>query len=415
MRSDGVAILIIGTELTEGIIQDSHAKFLTSRLTELFFHVNEIVTIADDNSINEILSKLVNKHSVIIVTGGLGPTGDDMTRNSIAELAHVPLVKDEESFERLYKKVGERIHGANEKQAWFPKGFTPIVNPYGTADAFYGYCGSSLLFALPGPPREAHPLFEDEVVNILIRLNNIKVEKREEYSTFLIPEAKLEDACNIVDPTLNWGTRFQDYKISLFLSGGDKARRENAIVKLKGILGSQLLLDGNVDILNLVTEKLCSKGETVSVAESCTGGFLAKLLTDKGGSSLYFKGGVVSYSESVKKNLLGVRESTIREFGQVSEECAVEMAEGVLKLINSDYSVSVTGVAGPGESEGKKVGTVCFSIASKKYQSYSVKLEFMSISRDATRRRACVAGLLLLNEYIDKMGLVDIKGGWPYI
>lgn len=415
MKDDGASIIIIGTELTEGIIQDSHAKFLTSYLTQLYYHVNEIVTVADDNSIEEILSKLVKHNRLIIITGGLGPTSDDMTRSSIAEVSGVALERDQESWDRLYKRVGERIHGANEKQTYFPQGFTPIVNPRGTADGFYGYADKALIIALPGPPREAHPLFESEVIPLLRKLNNIKEEKREEYSTFLIPESRLEEATLEADNSLNWGTRFQDFKISLFLSGGTEVKRRAAIEKLRALVGKQLIQEGEVDAFSSLEDLLLEQKATIGTAESCTSGLLGKLLTDKAGASNYYKGGIISYSAEVKINVLKVSPKTVEEFGVISCECAKEMAEGALNVLSTDYAISITGVAGPDKSEDKEVGTLCFGFASKLYPTVTVKLQFMSISRDAIRRRACVAACILMKEYIQSKGIVDIESSWSYI
>lgn len=414
MQDDGASIIIIGTELTEGIIQDSHAKFLTEHLVHLHYHVNEIVTIADDNSIGLILSKLARHNKLVIITGGLGPTSDDMTRSFIAKVAGVELEKNEESFSRLYARLKDRAYGANEKQAYFPSGFTPLVNPRGTADGFLGYAGSTLLVSLPGPPREAHPLFEEEVIPYLMKIQNIKAEKREEYSTFLIPEARLEEACEEVSTSLTWGTRFQDYKISLFLSGGTENERKDAIERLRALVGRELVKDGNVSSFTLLEDLLIQNGKTIATAESCTGGLLGSIFTERPGSSSYYKGGIISYDPEVKRDVLGVRQETIDKFGVVSRECAKEMAEGALFECDTDFAVSITGVAGPDKSEGKEVGTVCFGFASKEKEPYTVKLKFMGISRQAVRARACVAAALLMYEYINNK-LVDIASRWDYI
>ncbi len=414
MRDDGASIIIIGTELTEGIIQDSHAKFLSEHLVKLKYHVNEIVTIADDDSIGLILEKLIRHNKLVIITGGLGPTSDDMTRRYIASCAGVELVKNEDSFARLYARLKERAYGANEKQAYFPKEFTPLINPRGTADGFLGYAGTTLIVALPGPPREAHPLFEEVVLPYLLQINDIKAEQREEYSTFLIPEARLEEACEEVSTFLTWGTRFQDYKISLFLSGGTEEERRTAISALRERVGRELIKNGNVSAFTLLEDHLLDNKKTIATAESCTGGLLGSIFTERPGSSAYYKGGIISYDPAVKRDVLGVSQETIKEYGVVSEECAREMAQGALLACDTDYAVSITGVAGPDKSEGKEVGTVCFGIASKEKEPYTVTLKFMGISRQAVRRRACVAATLLMYEYVNNK-LVDIASRWAYI
>jgi competence/damage-inducible protein CinA C-terminal domain len=415
MTEDGASLIIIGTELTEGIIQDSHARFICAHLKDIGCHVNEVVAVADDNSIEKILAKLAKHNSIVIITGGLGPTSDDMTRTSIAKVAGVELYQDRDSWDRLYKRVGDRIHGANESQTWFPKGFFPVINPRGTADAFYGYAGKTLLIALPGPPREAHPLFEDEILPLLRKKLSVPEVKRDEYSTFLIPEARLEEATKEADSALTWGTRFQEFRISLYIAGGNGEERDAAIRKLSSLVGPYLIEKGDKDAFEMLEDLLLEKGKTIGTAESCTGGLLAKIFTDRAGSSRYFEGGVVSYSPSVKEKVLGVKESTVEQYGVVSEECAAEMAEGALKVLGTDYAVSITGVAGPDPSEGKEPGTVSFGIAGKGLKTLTFTLHFMSISRVAVRRRAAVAAALFARQYIAKNGVVDIPSSWLYI
>lgn len=158
MNNTTASLIVIGSELTRGIISDKHGQLVSRELTKLGYHISQIVAIPDDGTIEQILHALLKSNDVIIITGGLGPTSDDMTRQAISDVAGRKLVKNEAAYSRLYKRVGERIHGANEKQAYFPEGFETILNPNGTAEGFYGYAGNTLLISLPGPPREMEPM-----------------------------------------------------------------------------------------------------------------------------------------------------------------------------------------------------------------------------------------------------------------
>jgi len=377
--------------------------------------MNQIVALPDDGTISEVLRALIKHNDVVIVTGGLGPTSDDMTRNAIAEVSGHPLLKNQAAWDTLYKRVGERIWGANEKQAYIPESFTTMPNPNGTAEGFYGYAGEVLIISLPGPPREMEPMFYSYVLPYLSSLKGHHSEQREEFSTYLIAEAKLEELTLKADPTLIWGTRFQDYKISLYVSGGSAERRAAAVSALRKECGDALIASGDHTALSSLRVSLLSEHKTLSCAESCTGGMASMLLTDEAGSSDYFLGSVVSYSNEAKETMLNVSKDTIGKVGAVSEETAREMAEGALTDFSSDYAFSITGVAGPGESEHKKVGMVCFGFAGKDRMTQSVTLHFTSWGRASIRKKSCTAAFLMMKAFMDGSSLLDIVSKWNYI
>ncbi len=415
MEKENVSLIVIGTELTQGVIQDKHGKLVSRELSHLGYHMNQIVALPDDGTISEVLRALIKHNDVVIVTGGLGPTSDDMTRNAIAEVSGHPLSKNQAAWDTLYKRVGERIWGANEKQAYIPESFTTMPNPNGTAEGFYGYAGEVLIISLPGPPREMEPMFYSYVLPYLSALKGHHSEQREEFSTYLIAEAKLEELTLKADPTLIWGTRFQDYKISLYVSGGSAERRAAAVSALRKECGDALIASGDHTALSSLRESLLSEHKTLSCAESCTGGMASMLLTDEAGSSDYFLGSVVSYSNEAKETLLGVSKDTIGKVGAVSEETAREMAEGALANFTSDYAFSITGVAGPGESEHKKVGMVCFGFAGKDRMTQSVTLHFTSWGRASIRKKSCTAAFLMMKAFMEGSSLLDIVSKWNYI
>lgn len=215
------------------------------------------------------------------------------------------------------------------------------------------------------------------------------------------------------------GTRFQDLKISLYLVDGNEAERTEMANRLRSLVGECLVVDGgDVQPSTLLTSLLEARGETISTAESCTSGYIAKLLTDQPGSSAWFwgGGGVASYANEAKKQLLGVRDETLEQEGAVSEACVLEMAEGIRRVSGSDWSLSVSGIAGPdGGTPEKPVGTVWFGFASKTRKSTAVKVHISSYGRDSVRRRASVMALILASQYIKGACLLDTVKKWQYI
>ncbi len=415
------SLFVIGTELTRGVIADKHCQVVSSQLTQLGYRMERMVVVPDDGTIESALSACIDTTDVVILTGGLGPTSDDLTRSIVATLAKVPLVRDQVAFETLYARIGERIWGANEQQAMIPSGFESIPNPHGSAAGFKGFIPvgerSVACVAMPGPPREMDPMFFDAVLPWFAQLIGHDDFSRTEYSTFLIAEAKLEELCRQVAlDGIQWGTRFQDLKISLYLVGGAEERRAEMAQRLRSVVGPSLVAEGDVMPASLLTELLRFKGHTISCAESCTSGYVSKLLTDESGSSAWFWGGAATYSNDAKKKLLGVKASTLENCGAVSGECASEMAEGILAVSGTDYALSITGIAGPtGGSEEKPVGMVWVGFAAKGRATQTVKLQFTSWGRVSIRRKASVAALILASKYINGDALLDTVSKWQYI
>ena len=415
------SLFVIGTELTRGVISDKHCPVVSSQLTQLGYRVERMVVVPDDGTIESALRACIDTSDVVILTGGLGPTSDDLTRSIVATLALVPLTRDQGAFEALYARIGERIWGANEQQAMLPTGFESIPNPHGTAAGFKGFIpvGDRLVacVAMPGPPREMDPMFFDAVLPWLAQLIGHNDFSRTEYSTFLLAEAKLEELCRQVAlEDIQWGTRFQDLKISLYLVGGAEEKRDEMALRLRSLVGPSLVVDGDVMPATLLTELLRTKGQTISCAESCTSGYVAKLLTDESGSSAWFWGGAATYSNDAKMKMLGVKAHTLQSYGAVSGECASEMAQGILNLSDTDYALSITGIAGPtGGSDEKPIGMVWLGFAAKGMATQTVKLQFTSWGRVSVRRKASVAALILASKYINGDALLDTVRKWQYI
>ncbi|MGE4583580.1 MAG: nicotinamide-nucleotide amidohydrolase family protein [Sphaerochaeta sp.] len=421
MTYTSAALFIIGTELTRGVIADKHCQVLASQLTQLGYRVDRMVQVPDDGTIADVLKDCIDNCDLVVLTGGLGPTSDDMTRSIVASLAGVPLVRDQHTFEALYARIGERIWGANEQQTMIPQGFEAIPNPNGTAAGFRGFIPDGqrqiACVAMPGPPREMDPMFFDQVLPWLASLIGHDDFTRSEYSTFLIPEAKLEELCKSVTFNgLQWGTRFQDLKISLYLVGGTVDERSRMASDLSALVGPSLLVEGDAMPVELLTDLLISRKETISCAESCTSGYVAKLLTDQSGSSAWFWGGAVTYANEAKQAMLGVQEATLAMHGAVSEACVLEMAEGMLLRSGTDWAVSVSGIAGPsGGTAEKPIGTVWFGFAGKGRKSEAVAVHLTSYGRESVRRKASVVALILASQYIKGASLLDTVHKWQYI
>jgi len=260
-------------------------------------------------------------------------------------------------------------------------------------------------------------MFFDAVLPWLAQLIGHNDFSRTEYSSFLLAEAKLEELCHqVAAEGIQWGTRFQDLKISLYLVGGAEEHRNEMSQRLRALVGPSLVVDGDVMPATMLTELLRSKGKTISCAESCTSGYVAKLLTDESGSSAWFWGGAATYSNDAKMKMLHVKESTLQAYGAVSDECAAEMAEGILEVSGTDYALSITGIAGPtGGSEEKPIGMVWLGFAAKGRETQTVKLQFTSWGRVSVRRKASVAALILASKYIIGDALLDTVRKWQYI
>lgn len=421
-----LVICIIGTEITQGIIADKHGPHLAAEVTRMGYRVERIIMVPDDGSIATVLRENVQEADVILLTGGLGPTSDDMTRQVIADMAGVPLLTNPTAWKQVYERMGERIYGANERQALIPQGFTVLANPRGTAPGFSGFIpvfGSTGVVrhvacaAMPGPPLELNGMFEDLVRPWLASLRGHDEVARDEYSVYLLGESMLEEKCaRAASEGVLWGTRFQAHRVSLYISGPTEESRHQTVQALRSIVGETLVASGNIEAVDALSDYLSQHKLTISCAESCTSGYLAKLLTDKPGSSAWFWGGAVTYANEAKVGMLGVEPGTLAAHGAVSGPCVEEMARGMQKLSGTDVAVSISGIAGPdGGTPDKPVGEVWFGFASSGRKEQGVRVRFTTWGRDSIRRRSAVAACILARAYLEGKSLLDIVGSWLYI
>ena len=424
-REITAAILAVGTELTEGSTQDSHGKYLAGVLAERGITTREILLLPDDrNLFAAALRRLAGDCDLVVVTGGLGPTSDDLTREVIAESAGVDLEFHEDLWHEITGHfAGRPVSETNRKQAYVPAGFTVIPNPYGTAPAFWGHLGDrrgenaarTLVVALPGPPRELRPLVAGQVLNLLRDQVGGREPELLAGTSFLLGESRLEELLREVRVAgVEWGTRAEQFRVAFRLRGGSAERRERMFEALVARVGSMRIRRGEVEAEGLLLDTLRSQRLVIALAESCTGGLGAKLLTDIPGASDLVWGSFVVYSNEAKQLMLGVSAETIRRFGAVSRETVSAMTAGALEQSSAQVSYAVSGIAGPGGGTAEKpVGTVWIGVRRREKEGIERGFLF-SGDRDMVRRKSVVAAMLLTEGYLAGRE-VDKDENWQYI
>ena len=374
------SICTIGDEILIGQIVDTNSSHIARELNLLGIQVKYMTSIGDDRE--RILSELGNclDHTdIVIVTGGLGPTKDDITKDALRELSGAKGYKrsDEQMahIERILGARGIPLIDTNRAQALVPDTCTVIPNKLGTAPcmAFYGLGahGSSALYSLPGVPFEALGLLPDVMTDIRQHFA-LEAITHHTIATFGIPESTLakqiepwEDAlpenihlAYLPNPTFGVRLRLTQF--------GGEADFSPYIAELQKILGDAIYGEGEDTLQVVIGRRLRAAGKTLALAESCTGGHLSELITSVAGCSDYYKGSVTSYSNEVKMKILGVRPETLQQDGAVSEACVREMSAGVLRALDTDYAVATSGIAGPsGGSPEKPVGTAWLAAAKR--------------------------------------------------
>ncbi|HTG80814.1 MAG TPA: competence/damage-inducible protein A [Geobacteraceae bacterium] len=400
-----IATLSIGDELLCGEVADTNAARIGERLYRRGLKVQRHMTVGDQElDIVEALLALAEKSDVVIVTGGLGPTVDDVTARAAAKATGRRLVLNEEALAhvRLFAgKLGKGFHPLNEKEALIPASATLIPNPTGTACGFHLVHNGRALFFMPGVPSEMARMLEETVLPAIEARRTEKTSLATKVLKVFGPsEAEVDELLKgVLAPdagvTVAFGVDFPEVHVKLRAEGNTDQATEAVLKsasvavrqKLKGhIFGED---DDTLDVV--VARMLRQKGVTLSLAESCTGGLVAKRITDLPGSSDYFIEGAVTYADAAKVRILGVPPRTLEEHGAVSSETAMAMAKGVRKGSGSDLGLAITGIAGPsGGSEEKPVGTVFIALASR--TGCHAKGYRFSGSRDEIRMiTACMA------------------------
>lgn len=370
-------ILTIGDEVLRGEIVDSNKSFLSDRLLSLDIETRFHSSVRDDpEDMAEAFRRAAGRSEIVLVSGGLGPTRDDLTIEILARTFGRELVLHEPSLEAIrafFERFGRTMAKSNEKQAWLPAGAEALANPVGTAPGTLLREGGTSFFCLPGVPRELHQMMNEQVLPRLATARpGARVVRSRFLRTFGLGESNLEELLGDVakdgDVVLGFRTAFPDNHLRP-LTRADTAeaadaKLEKVVATLRERLGVMIYGEGDETLEEVVGAMLAQAGRTLTVAESCTGGLLAERITRVAGSSAYFLGGVVSYANAAKTALLGVPEDVLAQHGAVSEPVACAMAAGVRARLGADIGVATTGIAGPdGGSPDKPVGTIWIAVA----------------------------------------------------
>lgn len=380
MKIKNAEILCVGTELLLGEVINTNAAYLGRELARLGISVYHTSVVGDNPSRLENAVKTALSHAdLLILSGGLGPTADDLTKETVAKALGLPLVRDEKilkEIEAFFNYLGRPMAPNNKKQADIPKGAIALPNPIGTAPGIFIETDKNVVVLLPGPPFELKPMFENYVFPRLRKMSD-KILVSHNIHIMGMGESDVE--MHLFDLM----TKSENPTLAPYAKEGEMRLRVGALanseeegermcqeiieqVKSSPVGKYVYALDAE-NVEKLVISTLMEKSLTISVAESCTGGYLGKRLTDISGASSVFMGGFITYSNESKIKLLGVREETLAKFSAVSEQTAVEMAVGAREKLGTDIGVSITGEAGPNPDPSTKqpVGTVYIGISTK--------------------------------------------------
>lgn len=372
-------IIAIGSELLTPERSDTNSLWLTQKLNDIGIEVKLKTIVGDDEArLEETIRDAVKRSDIVITTGGLGPTEDDLTRQISARALNRELeyhTEIEDHLRERFRNWGREMPEINKRQAYIIEGADILPNPNGSAVGMYLNVDGKHIAIFPGPPREMQPMFEGFVFDRLKVAAGDVVVKRRVLKISGMGESAVDEAIApiyVTYPDVQTSILFNKSEVEAHLSmrSQNAANADTTLDEVAGKivakLGTAVFSIQGETMEEVVGRLLKERGETLSVAESCTGGLIGSRLTDVPGSSAYFIEGVVSYSNGAKMRALNVSEATLQEFGAVSAETATSMAEGMRNASKTDHSISVTGIAGPdGGSDDKPVGTVFIGYASE--------------------------------------------------
>lgn len=407
------AILTIGEEILIGQIVDTNSSWMATELNAIGVNVRTILSIGDTKrEIQNAVKLLCNQHQVVLVTGGLGPTNDDVTKLALCELFDAQMVVHQPTLEhitQMFSNRGMPLTDLNAKQAEVPNNCRVLYNPKGTAPAMLFEHEDKLLISMPGVPFEMKAIMEQHVIPVISSRSNGRVVYHKSIQTFGLPESFLAERIASWEVNLPKHIALaylpSPYSIRLRLSGiGSnidllKEEVQRLIEQLHTIIPDHIFGYDDDSMAKVVGDLLMDRNATVSLAESCTGGTIAQLITGNSGSSAYFVGGVVAYANQAKENLLNVPAKAIHKHGAVSQQVVEAMAANARKVFGSDYAIATSGIAGPtGGTEEKPVGTIWIGIATPG----GVFSRMLSFGSDRKRNviRSSVTALNLLRLYL---------------
>jgi nicotinamide-nucleotide amidase len=407
------AVLCIGTELTRGELLNSNATWLAEALTTIGHEVLAVDCVDDERQrIEAVLTRLSLAHDVVVCTGGLGPTTDDITTECAARLAGVDLVRDEPSLQAIRDRLARfnrQMALSNAKQADFPRGSRILPNPNGTAPGFELKLNRALAYFMPGVPFEMKAMFESFVepaITPLLSDRHFQVLLR----TFGLPESEVNDRLAGIEAEfgviIGYRATMPEIEVKVLARAatvqGAQTVAERAALTVRERLGDEVVFgEGKARFPEAVCQLLEAKGLTLALAESCTGGLVSELVSAHSGASAVFRGGAVTYANDAKIALLGVSPALLARFGAVSAEVARAMAHGARRAFNADIALALTGIAGPsGGSAEKPVGLVHLAVSNA--DGLSDRRIVFTGNREQVRRRAAFAGLSLVRSIVQR-------------
>jgi len=389
-------ILSVGTELLLGDILNTNSQYLNRRLADLGISVYFNTTVGDNpQRLKKALEIAFSRSDMVIATGGLGPTKDDLTKEVSAEFFGKKLILHEESLNRIkefFEKRGLPLTEGNIKQAYIIEGSKVIPNDWGTAPGIIYENNGKILILLPGPPREMIPMFETYVVPYLLTLSSETIQSKVLRVCGLgesFMEERIKDLIeNQTNPTIAPYAKEGEAILRITAKAKSKEEAEKLIEEvekeIRKRLGDFIYGEGDITIEEVVVKLLIEKGITIAVAESCTGGMISARIVNVPGVSKVFKEGIIAYSNESKIKRLNISEETLKKYGAVSKECALEMARNVALISGADIGLSSTGIAGPeGGTFDKPVGLVYLGLYMNGVENYKE----LKLSGDRNRIR----------------------------
>ncbi len=411
-------LINIGDELLIGQVVNTNAAFIGQQMTAAGFELTDVITIGDDGlAIREAVERAMSKTDVVLMTGGLGPTKDDITKKVICDIFQRELVIDEATLKQvteMFASRGMELTETNRQQAAVPDGCVVLTNTLGTAPGLWLEKDGKVLISLPGVPFEMEKLIKDEV------LPRLKAGKFRSSSLLYkvvqctnITESGLSDMLEEYEKQLPEGFKLAYLpkpgiiRLRLTAEGNDTEQMQTTLDQQFDLLKQQVaeyaFTDEDIELEEVVGRLLVKAGKTMATAESCTGGYIAHLITSVPGSSRYFQGSLVSYSNDIKRDLLNVREDNLKRRGAVSEPVVSDMALNAMGLFDVDYTIATSGIAGPdGGTPEKPVGTVWIAVATP-VRLATKEFRFGSrMGRKQIIERAARAALNMLRIEIEK-------------
>ncbi len=402
-------IITIGDELLIGQVIDSNSAWIAEQLNLIGIKVKQISSISDDKDhIKTALKEASARANIILITGGLGPTKDDITKASLCEYFDTKLVYNKNAYKSIserFKKLNLPELESNKQQAYLPENCTVIPNLKGTASGMWFQKEEVTYISMPGVPFEMKAMMSDAVIPMIKSKFNLPVITHRTILTAglgesFLAEKKKEWENNLPnDIKLAYLPSPEHLRLRMSIKSTSNKEAEQKLDeqenKLKAYIPDYIFGKGNEKLQDVVGKLLSNKNATLATAESCTGGNIARLITSVSGSSKYFKGSVIAYSNEVKTQVLNVEKSIIEQHGAVSEEVVKQMAVGVKRLLNTDYAIATSGIAGPdGGTAEKPVGTVWIAVADK--DTVKAQKFMFSHDRNINIRRASSMALYFL-------------------